>query len=133
MGSLEDWLQLSRPLAFPRSSLRAGTTCVAPVGNAGLMTPGSSALPALLYGLQICSGVCQRRAIRKPDLEREANAEALASPSECCVFIGASGSSFKLLEEKDAVAVLFAVTPRPGLPMHVLECMHTHERKVLLQ
>lgn len=52
-------MQLSSPTAFPRSSLGAETTCVAPVGNSGLMTPGSPALPAPLSGLQICSGVCQ--------------------------------------------------------------------------
>lgn len=75
-------------MAFPRSSLGAETTCVAPVGSSGLMTSGSPALPALLSGLQICSGVCQCRGIRRPDLKGEACREALASPSECCVFIG---------------------------------------------
>lgn len=86
--SPEDWLQLRSPMAFPRSSLGAETTCVAPVGSSGLMTPRSSALPALLSGLQICSRVCQCRGIRRPDLKGEACREALASPSECCVFIG---------------------------------------------
>ena len=53
-GSLEDWLQLSGPTAFPRSSLGVETTCVAPVGNSGLMTPGSLMTQGALLG-QPCS------------------------------------------------------------------------------
>ena len=53
-------LQLSGPVAFPRSLLVAETTCVAPVGNSGLITPGSPCFaslalwpPELLWGLTV--------------------------------------------------------------------------------
>lgn len=41
-------------MAFPRSSLGVETTCVAPVGNSGLMTPGSLMTQGALLG-QPCS------------------------------------------------------------------------------
>ena len=130
-GSPEDWLQLSSPTAFPRSLLGAETTCVAPVGNSGLMTPASPALPAPLSGLQICSGVCQCRGIKRPDQGEEACSEALAPPSECCVFLGvlpASAWDPGSLEKR--TLWLSCSRSHPGLGHMCMECVHTQERKV---
>lgn len=76
----EDWLQRSRPLAFPWPARGAETTCAAPEGKAGLVTPEP--------GLQICAGAWGCRSIRRPD-PGEKPAVVLASPSQRCMFIEA--------------------------------------------
>lgn len=80
--------------------------------------------PDLLWGLSV-QGYQEARS------ERRSLQRGLGFPFRMLrVYRCTARSCSKLLGEKDAVAVLFTVTPRPGLPLHMLECMHTQERKV---
>ena len=142
-GSLEDWLQLSDPVAFPRSWLGVETTCIAPVGNSGLMTPGS----LMTWGALLCQpcplaspfslGSDNAGGIRRPDLGAGGWADSLEwglrlpGPNAACdMWTACLCSGSKPLEGKAAAAVLFTVTPGPGLPKRVPECVHTQEREV---
>lgn len=118
-------------MAFPRPARGAETTCAASVGNAGLMTR-EPALPALVpvsrFALEPVSAGISGGQIQGRSLQR-----GLGFPStKLCVYrcTACPSSGSKLLGEKAIAAPLGTVTPGPGLPTRVLECMHTQERKI---
>lgn len=118
-------------MAFPRSSLDwdlLGSTWQQLRPN----YPRKScfACPALWPPDLLCS-LTMQRTIRRPDPGEDGRSEPsgfafrmlLAYRCDACLCW-----SSKLLGEEDAASLLFTIIPRPGLPMGVLECLHTQER-----